>query len=124
MKNIAKCWSTTIVAKYEIILVLRNVFLPPIELQQKGLLSRIVHPIAIIDLIPPIVRVPRNGVVGLSVCPNDDNRVVDIVALFMKSLRFKPVLRTPEQQLQRLNRSDFGQGFKQKLNLFVVVWMF
>ena len=87
---------------------MRNVFLPPIELQQKGLLSRIVH-ITAIDRIPPIVRVPRNGVVGLSVCPNDDNRVMNVVAFLMKSLRFEPVLRTSEQQLQRLDRFDIGQ---------------
>ena len=116
----SKCWSPTFVTIYETIFVLRNVFLLPIQLQQKGLLSRIVHPIAIIGFVPLIVRVPRNGVVNLSICLNDDNCVVNVVAFLMKSRCFESVLRTPEQQLQRFDRFDIDQGLKQKLNLFVV----
>ena len=68
------------------ILVLRNVFFLPIELQQKGILSRIFHPNAIkIGFVPLIVGVSRNSVVRFSVCSNDNNRVADVVTLLMKN---------------------------------------
>ena len=72
------------------------------------------------------MRVPRNGVVGFSVCLNNNNCVINVsamnisVTLLMKSGCFEPVPRTPEQELQWFDRSDIGQAFKQKLNLFVV----